>query len=101
MQHAHRSLVVHRDLKPANILVTPSGDVKLLDFGIAKMLGGDGAGGRAALTSTVDRLMTPLYASPAFETVYETKCGVRLHTRSSSRLITTPPFAGGNRAAKS
>lgn len=62
VQHAHRNLIVHRDLKPANVLVTPAGGVKLLDFGIAKMLGSDGASN--ARTATVERLMTPLYASP-------------------------------------
>jgi eukaryotic-like serine/threonine-protein kinase len=61
VQHAHQSLVVHRDLKPANILVTAEGGLKLLDFGIAKLLDpttqDDG-------TATVVRLMTPEYASP-------------------------------------
>ncbi|HEY7235716.1 MAG TPA: serine/threonine-protein kinase, partial [Gemmatimonadaceae bacterium] len=64
VQYAHRNLVVHRDLKPANILVTADGSVKLLDFGIAKLLSPDGPDGPAALTLTGERLLTPLYASP-------------------------------------
>jgi serine/threonine protein kinase len=60
VEHAHRRLVVHRDLKPSNILVTPAGEVKLLDFGIAKTLG-DGAAG---LTQTAQRILTPAYAAP-------------------------------------
>ncbi len=58
---AHRNLIVHRDLKPSNILVTPDGDVKLLDFGIAKLL--DATEGRK-LTRTGLQLHTPAYAAP-------------------------------------
>jgi serine/threonine protein kinase/Tfp pilus assembly protein PilF len=66
VQHAHRNLVVHRDLKPANILVGAEGTVKLLDFGIAKVLDPEAfpetAG--AGRTGTGVRLMTPEFASP-------------------------------------
>jgi serine/threonine-protein kinase len=62
VQYAHRNLVVHRDLKPGNILVTGRGEVKLLDFGIAKLL--DEGQDTAARAQTVTRVMTPEYASP-------------------------------------
>ncbi len=61
--HAHAHLVVHRDLKPGNILVTRDGQVKLLDFGIAKLLQDEQAG-RSALTELSGRALTPDYASP-------------------------------------
>ena len=62
VDHAHRKLVVHRDLKPGNILVTSSGQVKLLDFGIAKLLDPSPSGSSSAPPTT--RYLTPEYASP-------------------------------------
>jgi tRNA A-37 threonylcarbamoyl transferase component Bud32 len=59
--HAHKHLVVHRDLKPSNILVDTEGQVKLLDFGIAKLLGENEG---AALTQLMGAALTPLYAAP-------------------------------------
>ncbi len=59
---AHRKLVVHRDLKPNNVLVTAEGQVKLLDFGIARLM--EPGEGTLTATSIGGRLMTPRYASP-------------------------------------
>ncbi|HEX4946561.1 MAG TPA: serine/threonine-protein kinase [Blastocatellia bacterium] len=64
VQYAHQNLVVHRDLKPSNILITSDGTVKLLDFGIAKLLNPELVGEEIDATMTGMRLMTPGYASP-------------------------------------
>ncbi|MEM7244435.1 MAG: serine/threonine-protein kinase [Acidobacteriota bacterium] len=64
VQHAHAHLIVHRDLKPSNILVTAEDDVRLLDFGIAKLLDPSALGLPEHETRTETRVMTPRYAAP-------------------------------------
>jgi serine/threonine-protein kinase len=61
--HAHARLIVHRDIKPSNVLVDATGQVHLLDFGIAKLLRGDAAA-ETDLTRESGRALTPEYAAP-------------------------------------
>ncbi|MET0555351.1 MAG: serine/threonine-protein kinase [Vicinamibacteria bacterium] len=64
VSHAHANLIVHRDLKPSNVLVDGEGAVKLLDFGVAKLLARDDADAAPTLTREGSALLTPRYAAP-------------------------------------
>lgn len=61
VRYAHENLVIHRDLKPANILVNQAGEIKVLDFGISKLLEQEKD---TEITQTGTRLLTPRYAAP-------------------------------------
>jgi eukaryotic-like serine/threonine-protein kinase len=62
--YAHRNLVIHRDIKPSNILIDQNGRVKLLDFGIAKLMDNSGIEADLLETRMGSRVLTPLFSSP-------------------------------------
>jgi len=111
VDHAHRNLVVHRDLKPSNVLVESGGSVKLLDFGIAKLLVPD-ADDTAPSTRTSVRMLTPEYAAPeqlrgdpvttATDVyalgilLYQLLTGTHPH-RSAPQSLASVPRVGGDR----
>lgn len=99
--HAHAKLVVHRDLKPANILVTADGQVRLLDFGIAKLLDHEVAE-ETALTRESGRVMTPDYAAPEQIRGEAASTAVDIHALGAvlfELLTGQRPFARPTRAA--
>ncbi len=108
VQLAHQNLVLHRDLKPDNVFVDHHGLVKLLDFGIAKLLGNAQGAHDSPVTQRGERWLTPGYASPeqragdeltTASDVYS--LGMLLHRLLTGKLVATDADAQGPEASPS
>ena len=98
LEYSHQAGIVHRDIKPANVMLTPNGDVKVMDFGIARALADD----QATMTQTAQVIGTAQYLSP------EQARGERVDARSDiystgcmlyELLTGQPPFSGDSPVA--
>jgi serine/threonine protein kinase len=97
LDYAHRHAIVHRDMKPENVLISDEGNVKVADFGIARLLDDTGVGGTATKTGTT--VGTPQYMSP--EQVASSKVDGRSDLYSAGivfyeLVVGQPPFTASD-----
>jgi len=102
LKEAHEQGVIHRDLKPANVMITPKGDAKVLDFGLAKMLAARDGDATLSVAQTQGVLGTPLYMSPEQALGYSLDARTDLWSLGAlyyESLAGRPPFQGKNNIA--